>query len=181
MCATPIGMMRFSFFLKTFFFPVFAGAALAMLPQIEIKGGTGSRQSPSSVLQTGLGAPFQGTLRLGGGLLLISDRAPARTLSSPCIRMRTLASHRQIAPMPQPAIGADLDQPPDVQRQLFPQVTFDAAIFLDHLADLRGLVLAQIFDLLVRIHSRARQNCHRARPPDAINVSQADFDALQAR
>src|ERR1700684_3971344 len=86
----PIGTERFSFFLNAFFLPVFAGAFAMVYP-----------------------------LRFRGGLLLVGDRAAARTLAGAGVGMRALAAHRQAAGVAQAPISAHFDQAFDVHRGLF--------------------------------------------------------------
>src|SRR5450759_3672649 len=50
------------------------------------------------------------------------------------IGARSLTARRQIAAMPQTAIGADFDQALDVQRHLAPQIAFDLVLLLDQIA-----------------------------------------------
>src|SRR5204862_154887 len=68
--------------------------------------------------------------------LLLRDRALARTLARPRIGLGPLAAHRQPAPVPEAAEAADFHQPLDVHGDLLPEISFDTALLLDHLADL---------------------------------------------
>src|SRR5713101_1751661 len=73
--------------------------------------------------------------------LLLRDRALARPLSRARVSLRPLAADRQTPPVPQAPVAADFHQPLDVHRDLFPEVALDAALFLDHPADLAHVVL----------------------------------------
>src|SRR5215472_15681256 len=89
MCTTPLWTTRFSFFLKLFFLPAFAGALAMRHP-----------------------------LRLCGGLLLVRHSAAARTLAGAGVGVRPLAAHRQRAAVPQATVRPHLDVPLDVHRDL---------------------------------------------------------------
>ncbi len=83
--------------------------------------------------------------------------------------------------MAQPAVGADLDQPLDVDRDLLAQVAFDAALAFDDLPNAIDLFLAQLLDLLTRLDVRLSQNGQRAGAADPVNVSQGDLRAFLPR
>src|SRR5690242_12543885 len=76
--------------------------------------------------------------------LLLRPAALARPLPRARIRARPLPPRRQVAPVPQTAVAADLHQPLDVHRDLLAEVTLDATHFLDHAADLADVVFRQI-------------------------------------
>src|SRR2546425_1219851 len=108
-------------------------------------------------------------LRFGRGPLLIGNGALARSFACAGISMSALAAHREIAPVPKAAVRPDLDQAPDVQGHLLAQVSFDAAVFLDDLADSGRFFVGQVLNFLVRIHSGAIEDGQRPRPSDAVN------------
>src|SRR6516165_5486833 len=63
------------------------------------------------------GGGREGRSGRGGGasrLLLLAGNRLGRALPGPGIGMRALAANRQAAPMPQPAIAAEIHQPLDV-------------------------------------------------------------------
>src|SRR5581483_91933 len=99
--------------------------------------------------------------------LLLRDRAPARALPGARVRLRPLAADRQVAPVPQAAVAADLHQPLDVHRHLLAEVALDAALLLDHPADLPHVVLGQVLDADVRADAGLPQDLVRSHPPDA--------------
>src|SRR5262249_14537821 len=94
---------------------------------------------------------------------------------------RTLAAHRQAASMPHSAEAADFHQPLDVHRDLLAEIAFDAALLLDHPADLAHVVLGQIFDADVGRDTGVLEDAVRAHPPDAVDVGETDLDPLGAR
>src|SRR5579885_3635091 len=143
MCTIPAGTIFFSFFLKTFFLPAFAGAAFAMI----LLSLSAEDYLPGS----------RSGRRIRSGLL-IGDCPLAWPLSRPGIGMCSLASNGQIAPMPQAAIRADFDEHPDAQSNLFSQITLDIAFILDNLADAGHFVVRQISHFLVWVHFRPMED-----------------------
>src|SRR5579884_2695313 len=127
-CTTPEWTTRFSFFLKLFFFPPFAGAFAALA-----------------------------ILCLPRRLLLIRYRSPPRSLARARVGVRALAPHRQAAAMPQSAVRAHLDVTLDIHRDFLAQVAFHRAFFFQDLADPVHFVLAQIANLLIEFDPRPVQ------------------------
>src|SRR5262245_28742459 len=113
--------------------------------------------------------------------LLLRDRALARTLARARVGARALAAHRQAAAMPHAAEAADFHQPLDVHRDLLAEIALDAALLLDHPADLAHVVLGQILDADVRRHAGVLEDAVRAHPPDAVDVGETDLDPLGSR
>src|ERR1700704_405979 len=89
-----------------------------------------------------------------------------------------LTVHGQAAAMPHPAIAADFHQPLDVHGDLFSQISFDAALLLDHPADLPHVVLGQILDAKVRADPGFGQDLVGSEASDAVDVGEPDLDAL---
>ncbi len=58
--------------------------------------------------------------------------------------MRALAMHRQISPMPLPAIGPHIEVPLDVCGDIAPEIAFDLVFLFEHLADFRRVVIVQV-------------------------------------
>ena len=79
------------------------------------------------------------------------------------------------------AIAADLHQPLDVHRDLLAEVALDAALLLDHPADLPDVVLRQILHADVRADAGILEDVVRTDAPDAVDVGEPDLDALGAR
>src|SRR5215510_5714659 len=109
--------------------------------------------------------------------LLLRDGA----LSRPRVGARPLAARRQVAPVPQAAVAADLHQPLDVHRDLLAEIAFHAALLFEHAADLADIVFGKILHPDVRAHARRTQNAVRALPPDTVDVGKADLDPLGPR
>src|SRR5580765_4089355 len=113
--------------------------------------------------------------------LLLRNRALARALAGAGVGLGALAAHRQVAAVPQPAEAADLHQPLDVHGDVLAQVTFHAALLLDHLADVPDVVFGQILDADVGADPGRLQNRVRAEPSDAIDIGETNLDALGPR
>src|SRR5262249_36390820 len=88
---------------------------------------------------------------------------------------------RQVAPVPQAAVAADLHQPLDVHRDLLAEIALDAALLLDHPADLADVFLRQILHAHVGADARLGQDVGRALPPDSEDVGQSDLAVVGPR
>src|SRR6185503_4351105 len=108
-------------------------------------------------------------------------RALARTLPRPGVGLGPLPAHRQRAAVAQPAVAADFHQPLDVHRDLLAEIALDAALVLDHLADLADVVLGEILDPEVGADPGVLEDRVRPHPADAVDVGEPDLDALGAR
>src|SRR5207248_3198505 len=94
---------------------------------------------------------------------------PLRPLARARVRARALPTDGQTAPVPQTAIGTDLLQAPDIQRDLAPEVALHAIFALQHLAKARHLGLRQFPDARVGVHLRLGQNPSARGLPDPEN------------
>ncbi len=83
--------------------------------------------------------------------------------------------------MAKSAIRADIHEPLDVHRYFFAEVTFDAALRVDHLRDLADLFLAKLFDSNPTTDPHLIQDGSGTVVPDAEYVGESDIDALFAR
>jgi hypothetical protein len=119
--------------------------------------------------------------RLGGaiatswsGLLAAADGL-LRALARAGVGLRALAADGQAAPVPDPAVGADLAEALDRLRALAAQVALDLQVAVDVLAELGDLLVGQVLDLLVLRRARSRRRssarssgrcrrCRSARP-----------------
>src|SRR5581483_2539695 len=140
MCASPWWTMRFSpRFLNVFLrFPApsfFSGtAAPSAVGSLFAISFTPALQPPA--LQ-----PFSPSAL---HRFLLGDRALARAFARPRVGARALAVHGQAAAVAHAAVAADFHQPLDVHRDLLAEVALDAALLLDHPADLPHVVLGEI-------------------------------------
>src|SRR5437868_3292386 len=88
---------------------------------------------------------------LGGATLLRLRLAAAdgllRALARPCVRLRPLPVGRQAAPVPEPAVRADLREALDGLLPLAAQVALDLELRIDVVAELRDLFVGEIANL----------------------------------
>src|ERR1700680_1847261 len=134
MWAMPCGTCFRSFFLNVFFLPFLSGAAVPVPAPAAAAGfaiifpgpqslvvprpGRGSRR-PTLLAR---GSPGTGdVLSLGRRLLLLCDRALARTLPGARVGVGPLPAHRQVPAMPVAAVGTDLDEALDIHRNFLAQ------------------------------------------------------------
>src|SRR5215472_16523404 len=189
---TPCGTTRRSrFFLNSFLRLAAAGFA-GPAPSGAVAALFGSFATIHSILST---AKFQTRAKtrkavppqqislalLADGLLLCRDGAAPRTLARARIGMRALAPNRQIAPVTNPAIGLNFNEPANVHLNLLAEIAFNAAFLLDGLADVVDFVFRQVANLLRVIHAGFRGKPARARLPNAIDRGQPDPKALLRR
>src|SRR3984957_628429 len=113
-------------------------------------------------------------LSLRRRFLLACDCALTRSLAGARVGVGALAASRQIAPVAQSTVGLNVNQPLDVHRDVFAQITFDLAFVLYHLADTVYLVFTQILDFLERVHICRPQDAYRTRVADTEYVGQRD-------
>src|SRR5262245_544757 len=113
--------------------------------------------------------------------LFLRDRALARTLARARVGARPLTAHRQVAPVPQATVAADLHQPLDIHRDLLAEIAFHAALLFEHAADLPDIVFGEILDPDVGAHARRTQHVVRALASNAVDVGKADLNPLGPR
>src|SRR5450432_1223821 len=156
-CTMPVWTTRFSFFLKLFFLPAFAGALAAF---------------------AGFAVALA-ILCLARRLLLIGHRSAARSLARACVGMRSLAANRQPAAMPQAAVGTHLDVPLDVHRDFLAEIALHRALFFQNGAHAIDFFFRQIADLLVEIDAGPIQERTGTGTADSVNVREPDFGPLR--
>src|SRR5205807_5936599 len=115
-------------------------------------------------------------------LLLACDRA-LRTAPAARVGACALAAHGQAAAVAHAAVGADLRQALDVQRDLAAEVTFDQDVLrareaVDDLAQAAHLFLAEVFGALARVDVRVLHDLPGRGVADAVDVRQGDDHAL---
>src|SRR5438552_845624 len=115
---------------------------------------------------------------LGVGIALDADGL-ARTLARAGVGLGALAAHRQPAQMADAAITLDGLQTLEVQTDFTPQIAF-GHIFavLNGMDDLRQLLFVQVLGAEGRIDVGLGQDFLRIDRPDAVDVTQRDFDAF---
>src|SRR5467141_2628215 len=118
---------------------------------------------------------------LAQNLLLGRHRAAPRTLAGARVGVRSLAAHRQVPAVPDPAIGLNFDQPADVHLNLLAEIAFHAAFFFDFLAKMVDFIFGQVANLLRVIDARFFRELLRALLPDTVDRGQPDPKALLRR
>src|SRR5712691_7932418 len=118
---------------------------------------------------------------LAHDLLLRRDRTAPRTLAGARVGMRSLAAHRQVPAVPDPAVGLNFDQPADVHLNLLAEIAFHAALLFDGLAEVIDFIFRKVANLLRVIDIRLTRELLRALLPDAIDGGQPDPKALLRR
>ena len=86
-----------------------------------------------------------------------ADR-PLRSAPLAGVGLGPLAADRQVAPMAQAAVRADLDEALDVQRDLAAQVALDLVAAVDELAQPVDLLLGEVADPGVGVDVRLRED-----------------------
>src|SRR5262245_10924908 len=114
--------------------------------------------------------------------LLLAPNADRLLRSAPLasVGLRPLTPDRQVAAMPHAPIGADLDEPLDVQRDLATEVALDLVASVDELAEPVDLLLGEVTDPRVGVDVRLGQDLLGRRKADAEDVREGDFDPLLA-
>src|SRR5215212_9681759 len=82
--------------------------------------------------------------------LAATGHRPPGPLPHACVGPGALPVDRQIPPVPDPTVAADLHQPLDVEVDLAPQIAFHRVLTVDDLADPVDLFLGQVPHPLVR-------------------------------
>src|SRR5690349_21501035 len=125
--------------------------------------------------------------RLGGAIsglgrcLLAAADGLLRALAGSGVRLGALPANGQAAPVPDPAVGADLAEALDRLRALAPQVALDLEVAVDVLAELGDLLVGEVLDLLVRREPGVGADLLRGRTADPVDVGQADLEPLLVR
>src|SRR6202043_1839394 len=120
------------------------------------------------------------------GLLLCLDLlAPAdglaRSATGARIRSGALAAHGQATTVAQAAIGADLDQPLDIQRDLASQLAFDFGFLIDDVAQGADLLVVEVLDAQIRVDVGDPQDSPGGMRTHPEDIRQRDFDPLLTR
>src|SRR5688500_16413632 len=92
--------------------------------------------------------------------------------------MGALASRRQALAVPEPAIGAEVLETFDVDRDLRSQVALDDIVAVDHFTALQDLGISKLVDPLAFRYVDFLADFTGIYRTDAVDVSQSDDDAL---
>src|SRR2546423_5932265 len=113
-------------------------------------------------------------------LLADADRL-ARAATGASIGARALAANREATPVAQAPVGADFDQPLDVEGDLATQLAFDFGFLVDDVAQAADLLVIEILDAQVRVDVGDCQDTPGGVGTDTEYVGQRDLDALLTR
>jgi hypothetical protein len=92
-----------------------------------------------------------------------------------------LAANRKTLLVAETTIGADVDKPLDVHRDLLAEVTFNLNVVLDHVADRSDFSLREITGLNVTSHVGCVTDLACGLPTNSENISECDVYTLVAR
>src|SRR3954454_22606016 len=113
------------------------------------------------------------------GLLLAGDSA-ARPLAGTGVGVGALTVHREAATVPDALVGTDLDLAADVLGDLTAEVTFDAVVGVDPVAQAADLLVGEVTDAGVGVDPGLLQRLTGSRTADAEDVGQRDLAPLLA-
>src|SRR5438067_2760860 len=114
------------------------------------------------------------------GLLTNADGL-ARATTGARIGAGALAANRKATPVTQAAVGANFNQPLDVERDLATQLAFHFGFFVDDVAQAAHLLVIEILDAQVRVDVGDRQDAPGGMGADTKDVGQRNLDTLFAR
>src|SRR6058998_3373657 len=119
-------------------------------------------------------------LSLRGRRLLARDGAP-RPLARARVRVRPLPPDRQVPPVAEPAVAAEIDQALDARRDVAAEVALDLVAGVDRAPKTRRLLVGQVVGLAPGIDLRLGAQLERRAPADPVDVREGDLHALAAR
>src|SRR5438093_947336 len=86
--------------------------------------------------------------------LLLCDRHAARSFTRTCIGVCALAANWEPSAVPQTAIAADVHQTFDIHLNLLAQIALDAALLIDHGANLVDFLFGQLTNAFIYTDAR---------------------------
>src|SRR4051795_13221054 len=113
------------------------------------------------------------------GLLLAGDGL-ARALARARVGAGPLAVHRKTPAVAQPLVAPDLHLAADVGGHLAAQVTLDAEVLVDVVAQPQQVLVAEVLDPQVRADARCGQGLLGVGLADAVDVGERDLHPLLA-
>src|SRR5207302_9573199 len=87
-----------------------------------------------------------------------------------------LAADRQATPVAESAVGTDLHQPLDVERDLPAKLAFHLGLFVDHVSQASYLLVSKVLDPNIGVDVGNGQHPARRGGPDAEDVGQVNLD-----
>src|SRR5437773_2498315 len=119
-------------------------------------------------------------LSLRGRRLLARDGAP-RPLARARVGVRPLPPDRQVPPVAEPAVAAEIDQALDARRDVAAEVALDLVAGVDRAPKTRRLLVGPVVGLAPGIDLRLGAHLERRAPADAVDVREGDLHPLVAR
>src|SRR3984957_763104 len=110
--------------------------------------------------------------------LLLAGDGLRLALAGAGVGVGALAAHRQLLAMTQAAIGAQIHQPLDVDRDFAAKVAFDHIVTVDCLANLQNFGIGQLRDTPLRWDMHLLDNLFSLLWPDAVDILKRDDHAL---
>jgi len=112
-----------------------------------------------------------------GSLLLTSNRASTASTGA-SVGASALPSYRQPSPMTSSSVGANIHQAFDVHGFPSPQVPFDLVVAFDDFPQSGDVGIGKVSYAGIRINPRFTNNLFGPGQPNAIDISQSNFDAF---
>src|ERR1700677_2587460 len=128
--------------------------------------------------RAGRARPNSGFVETAPQSLLLAGDGLRLALAGAGVGMGALAAHRQLLAMAQAAIGAQIHQPLDIDRDLATKVAFDHIVAVDRLANLQNLSIRQLGDSSLRRDVHLLDNLLGLLAADAVDVLKRDDHAL---
>src|SRR3954471_18680308 len=110
--------------------------------------------------------------------LLLAGAGLARALAGARVGLGALPVAGKSTAVTQPLVAADLHLAADVAGHLAAQVTLDAEVLVDVVAQLQQVLVAEVLDAQVGADARRRQRLLGGRLADAIDVGECDLHPL---
>ena len=104
-----------------------------------------------------------------------------RTLAGTCIRVGALTANGQATTMTQATVATDLHKAVDVLANFTMEVAFSGDVCGDIVTEFGQIVLSEIAHADIGVYARFSEDLLRGGRANAIDVGQADFNALIAR
>src|ERR1700677_3226186 len=128
--------------------------------------------------RAGRARPNSGFVETAPQSLLLAGDGLRLALAGAGVGVGALATHRQLLAMAQAAIGAQIHQPLDVDRDLATKVAFDHVVAVDCLANLQNFRIRQLRNTPLRRDMHLLDNLFGLLRPDAVDILKRDDHAL---
>src|ERR1700678_663426 len=128
--------------------------------------------------RAGRARPNSGFVETAPQSLLLAGNGLRLALAGAGVGMGALAPHWQLLAMAQAAIGAQIHQPLDIDRDLATKVAFDHVVTVDRFANLQNFRIRQLGDTSLRRDVHLLDNLFGLLAADAVDVLKRDDHAL---